>query len=44
MKYVKRIPREFQIIIVKDALAKNTNLITSAPYTKWITDNADVLL
>lgn len=44
MKYVKRIPREFQIIIVKDALAKDTNLITSAPYTKWITDNADVLL
>ena len=44
MKYTKRLPPEYQVITVRDCLAKERDLVTTQPYTKWLTDNADVFL
>lgn len=44
MKYAKRMPPEYQVIVVRDALAKDRSLLQSEPFTKWTQENADVLL
>jgi len=44
MKYAKRMPPEYQVIVVRDSIAKDRNIITSDPFTKWTQENADVLL
>ena len=44
MKYAKRMPPEYQVIIVRDSLAKDRALMTSDTFTKWTQENADVLL
>ena len=44
MKYVKRMPPEYQVIVVRDALAKESTLISHNSFTKWTKDNAEVLL
>ena len=44
MKYTKRLPPEYQVIVVRDSLAKDRSLMQSEHFTKWTQDNADVLL
>ena len=44
MKYVRRLPVEYQIVSIRDCLAKDPSFIKTPPYTKWQNDNADVLL
>lgn len=44
MKYTKRMPPEYQVIVVRDSLAKDRSLLQSEPFTKWTQENADVLL
>ena len=44
MKYTKRMPPEYQVIVVRDSLAKDRSLMTSQTFTKWTQENADVLL
>jgi hypothetical protein len=44
MKYTKRMPPEYQVIVVRDSLAKDRTLIQSEHFTKWTAENADVLL
>ena len=44
MKYTKRMPPEYQVIVVRDSLAKDRSLMTSEPFTKWTQENAEVLL
>jgi len=44
MKYTKRMPPEYQVIVVRDSLAKDRNFMTTDTFTKWTQENADVLL
>jgi len=44
MKYTKRMPPEYQVIVLRDALAKDRTLMQSEHFTKWTQENADVLL
>lgn len=44
MKYVKRMPPEYQVIVVRDSLAKEKTLISHTAFTKWTQDNAEVLI
>lgn len=44
MKYTKRMPAEYQVIVVRDCLAKDRSLMQSEHFTKWTQENADVLL
>ena len=44
MKYTKRMPPEYQVIVVRDSLAKDRTLLQSEHFTKWTQENADVLL
>ena len=44
MKYTKRMPPEYQVIVVRDSLAKDRTLMQSEHFTKWTQENADVLL
>ena len=44
MKYTKRMPPEYQVIVVRDSLAKDRSLMQTEHFTKWTAENADVLL
>lgn len=44
MKFVRRMPAEYQVITVRDSIAKQQELVTLDCFTKWTTDNAAVLL
>jgi len=44
MKYVKRMPAEFQIYVMRDSLAKDRDLIKEQSFTDWTKANADVFL
>ena len=44
MRFVRRMPAEYQVITVRDSIAKQQDLITLDCFTKWTTDNAAVLL
>jgi hypothetical protein len=44
MKYVKRMPAEYQVVAVRDCLAKDRSLMQTPHFTKWTQENADVLL
>ena len=44
MRYVRRIPPEFQVIVVRDCLAKDATLVQEEAYTSWAEANAEVLL
>ena len=44
MKYTKRMPPEYQVIVVRDCLAKDRSLMQTEHFTKWTQENADVLL
>ena len=44
VKYIKRMPPEYQVIVIRDSIAKDRSLITHEKFQKWSDDNADVLL
>lgn len=44
MKYTKRMPAEYQVVVVRDCLAKDRTLMQTEHFTKWTQENADVLL
>jgi|TARA_Y100000289_G_C3925615_1_gene153152 hypothetical protein len=44
MKYVKRMPPEFQIYVMRDAMAKDRTLLQEKSFTEWTKANADVFL
>jgi len=44
MAYARRMPAEYQVIVVRDSLAKDRDLIKTDTFTKWTADNASVLL
>lgn len=44
MRFVRRMPAEYQVITVRDSIAKQQDLVTLDCFTKWTTDNAAVLL
>tara|TARA_B100000902_G_scaffold398804_1_gene466965 strand:+ start:133 stop:1128 length:996 start_codon:yes stop_codon:yes gene_type:complete len=44
VKYINRMPAEYQVIVIRDSIAKDRSLITHEKFQKWSDDNADVLL
>lgn len=44
MKYARRMPAEYQVVIVRDSLAKDETLVSNPVFQKWTQDNAAVLL
>lgn len=44
MKYVQRMPAEFQVVTIRDMLSKEHRLSTEQAFTDWTAKNADVLL
>ncbi len=44
MRFVRRMPAEYQVITVRDSIAKQQDLVTLDCFTKWTADNAAVLL
>lgn len=44
MKYISRLPSEYQVIAVRDVLAKDRTLTQEPSFTKWTEKNADVFL
>ena len=44
MKYVQRMPAEFQVVTIRDMLSKEHRLATEQAFTDWTVKNADVLL
>lgn len=43
MKYVGRLPAEFQVMIIKEAQIRDFNLTTTKPYVEWLTKNTNLL-
>jgi hypothetical protein len=44
LKYIERLPPEYQVCAIKDSLGKDKSLITNEHFQKWTVDNADVFL
>jgi hypothetical protein len=44
MKVAKKMPIEFQVVLVKGCLAKDRQLKSHNDMRKWIVDNANVVL
>ena len=44
MKYIKRMPAEFQVIAIKDTIARNKDLARHQSFTDWTAENASVLM
>ena len=44
MRYTKRMPPEYQVVVVRDCLAKDPTLTGEKAFTKWTEENAEVLL
>jgi hypothetical protein len=40
--YAKRLPREFEVLTVTDAVSRDDKLANVAAYSKWAIDNQDV--
>ena len=38
--YAQRMPPEFQVVLMRDALSRNKSLTKSNAYTQWLTKNA----
>lgn len=43
MKYVVRLPIEFQVVTLREVLRRNKEMISTAPIQAWITKNANEL-
>ena len=44
MKYAKRMPSEYQVVLVRDSLAKDRDLMKTDAFRQWTQDNANVLI
>lgn len=44
MKYVNRMPPEYQVVAIRDSLSKDMSLQSHDSFTKWTEANADVLM
>lgn len=44
LEYADRIPAEFQVLLVKDAVTRNCELTNEKAFTQWALKNSDVLL
>lgn len=44
MTYGKRMPSEYQVVLVRDSLAKDRELMKTDAFRNWAQDNANVLL
>lgn len=44
MVYAKRMPAEYQVILVRDSLAKDRDLMNTDAFRKWTHENANVLI
>jgi hypothetical protein len=44
IKYAKRLAPEYQVVVMRDCLAINRDLIKTDTFTKWTDENADVFL
>lgn len=44
IRYAKRLPREFQVLVVVDATTREKKLKEVSAYGRWAVENADVLL
>lgn len=44
MKYVNRMPKEYQVVTVKDCLARDRDLVTHKSFTDWTVKNASVFI
>jgi hypothetical protein len=42
MRYCRRLPREFQVVLVRDCVAKDRALITDQAYKDWSAIHSDV--
>lgn len=43
MIYADRMPKEFQVLLIKDIMARDATLASTKTFTKWATENSDVL-
>lgn len=44
VKYIKRMPPEYQVVAMRDIVAKDRTIIKEKPFTEWAAENADVFL
>ena len=44
MRYAKRMPAEYQVVLVRDSLAKDRELMQTDAFQQWTQDNANVLI
>lgn len=44
LKYTSRLPKEFDVMTIRDALRLNKTISNSAPFTTWATRNSNVLI
>ena len=44
MAYAKRMPAEYQVVLVRDSLAKDRELTQTPAFQQWTQDNASVLM
>ena len=44
MAYAKRMPAEYQVVLVRDSLAKDRDLVKTPAFQKWTQANANVLI
>lgn len=42
--YAERLPKEFQVLLVKDAVVRNREIANTKTFEKWGVKNADILL
>jgi len=43
VKYALRLPAEFQVLLMKDAIARDNDLTQTKPFNDWAIKNADVM-
>lgn len=44
VKYINRMPAEYQVLVMRDSVSKDRELVQTAAFQKWSTDNATTLL
>ena len=43
MIYAERMPKEFQVLLVKDVMTREPGLANTKTFTKWVTTNSEVM-
>ena len=43
VKYALRLPAEFQVLLMKDAIARDNDLTQTKSFNEWAIKNADVM-